>query len=61
MNVFIVMEIIDFEYGCRGIAAVFESYDDAEKYIEDIGNQQEIEFWNGYKKMLYTIEEWDVL
>lgn len=60
MTVFIVMELNDFEYGCREVAAVFERYEDAEKYIEDTGNQHEFKFWHGGKTMYYTIDEWDV-
>ena len=60
MTVFIVKKIIDYEYGCRGIEAVFQTYEDAEEYIDNTGMQCEIEFWNGSKEMQYTIDKYEV-
>ena len=60
MVIFIVERLTDFEYGCRSVVAVFERYEDAEEYIENTGNQREVNFWHGGKTMLYAIEEWEV-
>ena len=60
MTVFLVMELNDYEYGCREVSALFERYEDAEEYIENVGNQEEITFWHGGKAMYYTIAEWQV-
>ena len=59
MNVFVVLEICDYEYGCRRIRDIFSNADDAQKYIEALGNQ-EVEFWDGSKENKYIIESYPV-
>ena len=60
MIVFIVEKVIDYEYGCRGIEAVFQTYESAEEYIDNTGMQCAIEFWDGSKTMLYIIGKYEV-
>lgn len=60
MSVFIVKKIIDHEYGCRDIEAVFSTSKGAEEYIDSTGKQCEIEFWNKTKAMQYIIEKYEV-
>lgn len=61
MKVYVVKKITDFEYGCRDIVAIYFSEKDAKEFIKSLGNQQEVQFWNDSKEMLYIIEEWAVL
>lgn len=60
MTVFIVEKVIDYEYGCSGIEAIFQTYEGAKEYVDNTGMQCEIEFWNGSKTMQYTINEYEV-
>ena len=60
MTVFIVEKVTDYEYGCRSIEAVFQTYEGAKEYIDNTGMQCEIEFWDGSKAMQYTIGEYEV-
>jgi len=59
LNVFVVLEICDYEYGCRRIRDIFSKSDDALKYIEALGNHT-VEFWNGSKENKYIIESYPV-
>ena len=60
MIVFIVEKVIDYEYGYRGIEAVFQTYESAEEYIDNTGMQCGIEFWDGSKTMQYIINKYEV-
>lgn len=60
MIVFVVKKIIDYEYGCRDIEKVFQTYEGAEEYIDSTGLQCEIKFWDGSKEMQYIIDECEV-
>lgn len=60
MIVFIVKKVTDYEYGCRDIEAVFQTYEDAKAYIDNTGMQCDVKFWNGSRKTQYTIDEYEV-
>ena len=59
MTVFVVLEICDDEYGCRGIRDIFSDPIAAQKYVESLGNCS-IEFWDGSKQDKYIIQPYPV-
>jgi len=59
LNVFVVLEICDYEYGFRRIRDIFSNVDDAQKYIETLGNYT-VEFWDGSKENAYIIKSYPV-
>lgn len=59
MNVYCVMEIEDYEYGCRRIESMWSTREQAQDHIEELGNKA-ITFWNGFKMDKYTINVYEV-
>ena len=57
--VYCVMEIADYEYGCRVIESVWASYEQAEAHIEDLG-QIQVTFWDDSVEDLYIVETYEV-
>lgn len=60
MVVYLVKEMVDYEYFSYDVIAVFASYDDAIKYIEEQGGQQMIMGWDDEERSIYIIDEWEV-
>lgn len=59
MIIYCVMEIQDYEYGCRDIESVWATYEQAEAHIEELGNK-EVTFWNGSTLDKYTVNSYRV-
>lgn len=59
MNVYCVMEIVDYEYGCRGIESIWSTREQAQDHIEELGNDI-ITFWDDSERDRYTIEVYEV-
>ena len=59
MNVYCVMEIVDREYGCRGIESIWSTIEQAQGHIEELGNEL-INFWDDSERDKYTIEVYEV-
>lgn len=59
MNVYCVMEIEDYEYGCRGIESIWATREQAQEHIEELGNKI-ITFWNGCEMDKYAIDVYAV-
>lgn len=60
MKVYIVKKIIDHEYGCRDVEAVFATEELANEYIDNSEDNFEYEFWNGSIESNLIIEEYEV-
>ena len=60
MKVYAVLEICDYEYGCREVVQICSTYEKAEEYIKSRGNE-EIILWNGHKYDKYEIECFNVI
>ena len=59
MEVYCIMQIRDYEYGCREIESIWDTYESAESHVNELG-QREINFWDGSVEDLYTIECYQV-
>ena len=55
MEVYCIMKIRDYEYGCREIESIWSTYESAESHVNELG-QEEIIFWDDSVESLYTIE-----
>ena len=59
MEVYCVMEIVDYEYGCRDIESIWSTYEQAKEHIDELGNKT-ITFWNDSEMDKYTIDVYEV-
>ena len=60
MNVYVIKNLVDDEYGTYDIFGVYESYEKAEKVINDLGNTKVKTWFNEDGLDEYIIESWKV-
>lgn len=47
MDVYAVLKIADYEYGCRKVEKLFSTPEKAEEYVENSKDNYDYTFWDG--------------